>query len=123
MIQGLDGELHERGMELGPYLAHLKKTQEDLRREWHSKAEEQIKIGLIVKAIGKEEHLEVSENEIKEELELTLQQYITRGGANGEPAEPEILQNIDPEQMRNKIYEGLLSEKVLEFLENQTQFT
>ncbi|MBI2062665.1 MAG: trigger factor [Candidatus Yanofskybacteria bacterium] len=122
MVQGLDNELHEKGMELGLYLAHIKKTQEDLRRDWRNKAEEQVKISLIVRAVGKEERFEVSESEINRELELVLQQYMARGGADGGPGGQEILQNIDPEQMKSKIHNALLNEKVFEFLEKHTKF-
>lgn len=123
MILVLDEELHGKGMELGLYLAHIKKTQDDLRREWRAKAEEQAKLGLIARAIAKKEHLKVSEKEINGELELALQQYMTRGGPDGGPGGPEILQNLDPQQMKNKIHDALLNEKVFEFLEKHTKFT
>ena len=123
MIQGLDNELHEKSMELGLYLAHIKKTQDDLRREWRGKAEEQTKMGLVARAIAKEEKIKVSEEEINGELELVLQQYMTRGGPDGGPGGPEIMQNLDPQQMKNKIHDVLLNEKVFEFLEKHTKFT
>ncbi|MBI2670293.1 MAG: trigger factor [Candidatus Yanofskybacteria bacterium] len=122
MIQGLDNELHEKGMELGLYLAHIKKTQDDLRYEWRGKAEEQAKMSLVARAIAKEEKIKVSEEEINGELELVLQQYVTRGRPDGGPSGPEIMQNLDPEQTKNKIRDVLLNEKVFEFLEKQTKF-
>ncbi len=122
MMQELDNELHQKGMELGLYLAQLKKNQDDLRREWRNKAEEQVKLSLIARAISKKEKIEVSEKEIDEELEITLQQYMARGGQDGGPIGPEILQNLDPQQMKNKIHDVLLNEKVFRFLEKHTKF-
>ncbi|MBI2063543.1 MAG: trigger factor [Candidatus Yanofskybacteria bacterium] len=122
MIQGLDNELHEKGMELGLYLAHIKKTQDDLRREWRDKAEEQTKMGLVARAVAKKERIKVNSEEINRELELVLQQYMTRGGPDGGPGGPEMLQNLDPQQMKNKIHDVLLNEKVFEFLEKHTKF-
>lgn len=123
MMQELDDELHQKGMELGLYLAQLKKSQDDLRRDWREKAEEQVKLSLIARAVSKKEKLEVGEKEISEELETILQQYVARGGQDGGPAGPEVLQNLDPQQTKNKIHDILLNEKVFRFLEKHTKFT
>ncbi len=118
MIQSFDNELHQKGMELGLYLAHIKKTQDDLRREWQGRAEEQVKFDLITRTIAKEEHLKVSDEEVGQELQAVLQQYMVAGGPEGSPGPgPEALQNVDPEQLKNKIRGVLLNEKVFEFLE------
>lgn len=123
MIQGFDNELHQKGMELGLYLAHIKKTQDDLRRDWHSKAEEQVKLGLVAQAVAKAERLRVSEEDVDAELQVLLQQYMLKGGPDGGPGGPEVLQNLDPEQTKHKIRDMLLNEKVFEFLEKHTKFT
>ena len=124
MIQGFDNELHQKGMELGLYLAHIKKTQEDLRREWQGRAEEQVKFDLIVRTIAKEEDLKVSDEEVGQELQAVLQQYMVAGEPEGGPGPgPEALQNIDPEQLKTRIRGVLLNEKVFEFLEKHTKFS
>ena len=63
MIANFDKSLHEKGMELGLYLAHLKKTQEDLKKEWYSEAENQIRRGLIIREVVKREGIKVGEDE------------------------------------------------------------
>ena len=124
MVQGFDNELHQKGMELGLYLAHIKKTQEDLRREWQGRAEEQVKFDLIVRTIAKEENLNVSDEEIGQELQAVLQQYMAAGGPEGGPGPgTEALRNIDPEQLKTRIRSVLLNEKVFEFLEKHTKFS
>ncbi|MEK7151626.1 MAG: trigger factor [Patescibacteria group bacterium] len=124
MIRGFDEELHQKGMELGLYLAHMKKTQDDLRRDWHDRAKEQVKFELIVRMIAKEENLIVNDEEIEGELQVVLQQYMAGNSSEGTPGSPaEILKNIDPEQLRNRISSVLLSEKVFDFLEKQTKFS
>ena len=116
MLRDLDGELHQKGMELGLYLAHIKKTQDELRRDWRPKAELQAKMGLIARTIAKKEELSVGEEEVNRELQIVLQQYIMSGqGGTG----PEALQNIDPEGLKSKIRDALLNEKVFEFLEKK----
>ncbi len=116
MLRDLDNELHQKGMELGLYLAHIKKTQDELRRDWRPKAELQAKMGLIARAIAKKEELSVGEEEVNQELQVVLQQYIISGQRG---AGPEALQNIDSEGLKSKIRDALLNEKVFEFLEKK----
>lgn len=116
MIQGLDNELHQKGLELGLYLAQIKKTQDELRRDWRPRAESQAKTGLITRAVAKAENLKVSEEEVSEELQVVLQRYVISGQ---EGIGPEALRNINTDELKNKIRDTLLNEKVLEFLEKQ----
>jgi trigger factor len=125
MTQGFDNELHQKGMELGLYLAHMKKTQDELRRDRRKQAEAQVKFDLIVRTIANEEHLKVSDEEVGQELQTVLQQYMMAGSPDGGggPTAPEALQNIDPEQLKNRISSVLLNEKVFEFLEKHNKFS
>lgn len=59
MVANFDRSLHQRGMELSLYLAQLKKTQADLRKEWSAQAEKQIRQALILKEIGRREEIKV----------------------------------------------------------------
>ena len=116
MVRELDNELHQKGMELGLYLAHIKKTQDELRRDWRRQAESQAKTSLIVRAVAKAENIIVGEEEAEEELQTVLQQYIARGqGGVG----PEALQNINADELKSRIRETLLNEKTMEFLERR----
>jgi len=115
MIQDLDSELHQRGLELGLYLAKINKTQDELKRDWRPQAESQVKMNLITKAVAKEEKLRVEDEEVEEELEIILQRYLLSEGKDG----VELLHEIDTSELKNKIRDTLLNEKVLEFLEKQ----
>ena len=116
MVDGLDQELHRGGMELGLYLAQIKKTQDELRRDWRAQAEKQVKTSLVARAIAKAEKLKVSDEEVSQEMQTILSGYISRG------AGPEVLQNINSEALKGKIAEILLNEKVFEILEKNTKF-
>lgn len=63
MIANFDHSLHQRGLELSLYLAQLKKTQTDLRKEWAAQAEKQIRQALILKEIGYREKIMANEEE------------------------------------------------------------
>jgi trigger factor len=118
MIGDLDSELHQKGMELALYLAHIKKTQDDLRKEWRVRAEEQVKKILVARAIIKAEKIKVSEEELNAGVEEVLQKYIASGQAG---SEKDILENIDPERLKNNIHNSLVNEKMFEFLEKEAK--
>lgn len=69
MMAGFDQELHSRGLELGPYLAELKKTQDDIRNDWRGRATEQVNMSLVLHAIGKAEKIEGDVNKVFEFIE------------------------------------------------------
>lgn len=112
MVQELDQDLHQKGMELGLYLAHMGKTQDELKKDWHKRAEEEVKMSLVLRAIAKEEDMRVSEKEIEGELQTVLQQYLVSRG-------PEALEGLKQGELKTRIYNLLLNEKVLEFLEKE----
>lgn len=114
MMQSLDGRLHAQGMELGPYLAHMKKTQEELRKEWRAQAETQVKMLLAMHEIAKAEQIVVTDQEAQEVLEAELQSFL----AGRQHMTPEDLQKIDTERLKSKIYSDLLNKKVFEFLQS-----
>ncbi len=63
MMQNFDQDLHRHNMELGLYLAKMNKTQEDIKKEWRPEAERQVKMALILHAIGKDNDIAVSREE------------------------------------------------------------
>lgn len=120
MIGDFDNELHQKGMELALYLAHIKKTQDDLRKEWRTRAEKQVKTILVARAIIKAEKIKVGEEELNAGVEEVLQKYISSGQAGNEKG---ILENINPERLKNNIHNSLVNEKMFEFLEKEAKPT
>lgn len=114
-VSNFDQELHERGLELGLYLAHLKKTQEEFRKSFIPQAEKQAKISLIMKAIGKKEAIVVTDQEIDARLQeinadINLQDEITR-------------QDLDVETLRNRIRQSLFTDKIFQLLLKKSHIT
>ncbi len=115
MVSNFDQELHDRGLELGLYLAHLKKTQEEFRESFIPQAEKQAKISLILKEIGKKEAIVVTDKEIEERMKeinaaINLQDEITKQG-------------LDAETLRNRIRQSLFTEKIFNFLLKKSHVT
>lgn len=119
MLQNFDRELHEHGMELGPYLAHIKKTQDELRAGWKLKAEQQVKMSLIIHAVGKAENITVSAKELEEALEVQLQQYLAGRPDLGDGA----LKDLDLDRVKRGLFSALVNQKIFAFLESQSKIT
>jgi len=109
MLQNFDQDLHRHNMELSLYLAKIGKTQEDIKKEWRSEAERQVKMALILHAVSRENSIEITSEETDEALESLVQSTMLRNGG----ASP----NLDMERMRSSIQSRLLSEKTFQFLE------
>ncbi|MEK7506880.1 MAG: trigger factor [Patescibacteria group bacterium] len=110
LLRDFDNQLHQQGKELGLYLAQIKKTQDDLLRDWQAKAETQVKMNLIAREVAKRQKLKVSDEEVSREI-TTLAEHYTRQG------ELEQLQQADPETVKLRIKAVLLNEKVFDWLE------
>ena len=110
MITNLDRDLHSNGMELGPYLAQMRKTQDDLRKEWRDEAERQVKIVMVLHKIAKDNNISASHEEVDEALSTTVQAMIMKGEADKT--------NLDVEGLRDNISSRIINERVLDFLES-----
>ncbi|MBI4160421.1 MAG: trigger factor [Candidatus Yanofskybacteria bacterium] len=114
MTSDLDKDLHQKGLELGPYLAQLGKTQEEFKKDLTKRAEVEVKHALITRTIAKEEKIDVSPEEVESEVQTMIQQLMLRGG---ESADPEALKNVDPIALKGRVRKILLEDKISEFLE------
>jgi trigger factor len=111
LIQEFSASLRQKGLELSMYLAGMKKTQDDLKKEWRPQAEKQVKNSLILREVAKKEKLAISDKELEDSVNLFLQGF----------PNPEHLKEIDPKILKRNLYEDLLKEKTLRFLEDNAQ--
>ena len=86
------------------YLAKIKKTPEDLRKEWKTDAEKRAKLQLILNAIAKKESLAASQEAVEREVNHLLLHF------------------KDADRKRVAIYAEtiLMNEQVFQFLEKQS---
>lgn len=110
MLEDFDRDLHTRGLELGMYLAHLGKTQDDIKKDWRKDAEKQVKIAAVLHKITKNNNISASAVEIDAELAQAVQS----AAANGQLAPNQI----DLGALRRSVLERIVTEKTLLFLEN-----
>ncbi|MBQ9960350.1 MAG: trigger factor [Firmicutes bacterium] len=77
MTQELDQQLRYQGLTLAQYLEFTKKDMAAFREELKPDAERQVKTRMILVGIGEAEKLEVSDEEMEEELKVMAIQYQT----------------------------------------------
>lgn len=75
MTQELDQQMRYQGLSVGQYLEFVGKDMAAFREELKPDAERQVKTRMILTSIAEEEKIEVSQEEMEEELKLMASQY------------------------------------------------
>lgn len=103
MFARLQYDIEKFGLKFDEYLKNVKKTEDEIKKEWVKDAEKRVRLELVLSEIAKAEKIEVPKEELTKELEHLLEH------------------NIGADRERAEIYlEGIMSnQKVIEFLEKQ----
>lgn len=109
MVHRFGHDLQHRGIELSMYLARMKKTEDDLRKDWKAEAQRQVRIMLTMRAIAKERKISVSSQELDDALKGTIAELIRQGQATED--------QVDPQRLRSALLERMLTDRTLELLE------
>ena len=108
MINEFDMQLHGMGMSMQQYLEQIKKTIDDIEKEWHPQAVKRVKAALSLEEAAKELEVSVSSEEVEEEMNKTLSQY---------KKIKDVEKNVDLEKLYRYIKGMKQNEKVLKMLE------
>lgn len=73
MIKVIENQLAQNGSSLDDYLEKIKKSEDDLKKEWRGKAEENVAYALILHTVSKDEKIEVTKEEIESEVDHHFQ--------------------------------------------------
>lgn len=92
------------------YLASIKKTEEEIKKSFRLEAEKRIKNFLVLRQIGKQENIEVTKEELEEEMNKDVRRYTK-----------EQLEKIDLNQLREYSKSVLFNEKIFQLLESFSQ--
>jgi len=103
MMGQFEGDISRMGLKFDEYLKHIKKTKEELRKEWRTDAEKRSKVQIVLNKISTTENIKAKDEDIEREAKIILEHY------------------KDADMDRAKIYVEtiLTNEKVFEFLEKQ----
>ncbi len=110
MASELHSSIENMGMKWEDYLSHIKKTEEELKKDWAGEAEKRARYALILREIANAESIAPSDEELNGFVASSLAQY---------PA-PERAK-IDKERFKDYAYGILRNEKVFNFLESKTK--
>ena len=106
MIHELEHSIQQQGMDMAGYLKSIKKTKEDLEKDFKPQARERIKAALILRQISQEEKIKVTDKEIDEYLQKQKEMYKDN---------KEALKNLNNSNYRLHILNILANKKVIEF--------
>ncbi|MFH1838310.1 MAG: trigger factor [Candidatus Kuenenbacteria bacterium] len=96
-----------QGMKLDDYLSHLKKTKEDLKKDFQPSAIKKIKFTLVIQEIAENEAIKISDSEIIEEINNLLKVY---------PTDKNVKDIAQSEKYKKHVEDELINKKVLDFL-------
>lgn len=103
MYSRLEADIAGMGVKVDDYLVHIKKTKEELLKEWHKDAERRAILELALTEIAKQEKIVPAKEEVDTETKKLLDRY----------------PDADPLRTEAYIENVLRNEKVFAFLENQ----
>lgn len=103
MLAQFEEDVAKSGVSMDDYLKHIKKTKDDLKKEWLDTAVKRAKSQVILNTIAKDEGITPEESEVKKEMDNILSHY------------------KDAERFRVRMYVEtfLTNELVFKFLESQ----
>jgi trigger factor len=109
MLEELKENITQMGLDFDIYLKNIKKTTEELKKEWRPRAQERVRAALILQEIAKNEMVDVSTQEVENEINKILLNY---------PDVDSAKRQIDIERLKEYARGRLKNEKVLELLES-----
>lgn len=108
MVHEFRTQVESMGIQFADYLTQMKKTEDDLKREWLPQAKKRLSAHLILVHLAKDQDIDVDSQEIEAEMNRTLQGYKDI---------KDVEKNIDMERLYNAIQGQLRNEKTFDFLE------
>ena len=103
MLARFRDDIGRMGLKFDEYLKHIKKTEDDLRKDWRLDAEKKAKLELIFVEIAKKENLKPEEEKVAKETDHLIEHYPT----------------ADRDRARAYIIKQMTTDLVFEFLEKQ----
>ena len=102
MMRQYRADIEQTGMKFEEYLKEIKKSEEDLKKEWHADAVKRSKMNLILPKIAKKEEIIADKKRLEEEMKQLVEHH----------------KEINEDTARLYLSHILTNEKVFKFLEN-----
>lgn len=101
MLERFKHDIEDMGMKFDQYIKELKKTEDDLKKEWLPDAKKRVTLELVLSKIARDEKLKVNEKELEEETKHYLQ----------------MMPGSDEQRVRDHIRHLMLKEEAFKLLE------
>jgi len=88
------GRIEEAGLKVADYLEQTKKSEEEIKKEWHPEAEKRAKSELVLREIAKVEKIIITPEKIKSDVDKIMSMY--------KDADLQSTQNYVAENLQNK---------------------
>ena len=108
MAEEMKRNIAQMGLKWDDYLKHIKKTEEELKKDWEKDAIKRVKYGLILDQMAEQEKIEIPAEELEKEAAAMMEYHKKLG------------QNLDKERVKNYLSGIMRNEKLFQMLENQT---
>ena len=69
LLYKMEADIANMGLKFDDYLAQIKKTREDLKKDWRDEAEKRAKLEMVLFKISEDEKLKPSDEDVKKEVE------------------------------------------------------
>lgn len=103
MFAQMEEDIKRAGLSVDDYLSHMKKTRENLKKEWTPTAEKRARLQLVLNEIAKKESILPEKEAVEHEVKHLLEHY----------------KNADETRVRIYVASVLQNEAVMKFLESQ----
>jgi len=110
MFHELKHNLEHQGIEMEQYLKDLKKTEEEIYKDFADNADKRVKAALISRQVALENKIKVEQADIDKEVELIKQTY---------KDDPATLENLNKPEVLNMIATTIQNRKVIVFLKEK----
>lgn len=103
MFAQMEEDIKRAGLSMDDYLSHMKKSREDLKKEWTPTAEKRARLQLVLNEIAEKENITPDKEALENEVKHLLEHY----------------KNADEARVRVYVASVLQNEAVMKFLETQ----
>jgi trigger factor len=103
MFGQMNEDLTRANLQMDDYLSHIKKTKDDLKKEWTPAAEKRAKLQLVLNEIAKKENITPDQAQLDTQVDQLLEQY----------------KDADEARVRVYVASVMTNEAVMQMLEKQ----
>ncbi|MBI2410663.1 MAG: trigger factor [Candidatus Kerfeldbacteria bacterium] len=112
MMREIEQDITRQGLKFDDYLAHMKKTPDELKKDFRDRAGQRIKAALVMREVAVAEKIEVDAAELQKEIDELKKLY---------DQIPDMISQIDSEAHRSRMENMMMHRKTFERLESFTK--